>query len=152
MPDVDLTIGPAGTPDLEDAVDPYNPFVDDDELDGLDADPDAGVEPVQLIGEEQVRLFLEGLVSNALHYSLTKSGSPARAAELWKLTARDLDELTPPFTRIVNRVPRLQGAVRRGDELYVLLYLAGWTTRNTRALAELRELEQLQDEPAQEGT
>lgn len=48
----------------------------------------------------------------------------------WLFTERELNDLTPPLTRIVNARPQLRAAAARGDEVTVAVQLAGFTGRN----------------------
>lgn len=50
-------------------------------------------------------------------------------------TDRELDDLTPPLTRIINRRPALREALENGDELAVIAHLGGWAARNHLAKA-----------------
>jgi hypothetical protein len=59
--------------------------------------------------------------------------------EHWKFTERELDDLTPPLTRIVNARPQLRAAAARGDELTVLVQLLGYGGRNVLAAHEARK-------------
>lgn len=58
--------------------------------------------------------------------------------EHWEFTDRELDQLTPPLTRWINRQPRLRRAVAHGDELAVGLALAGYAGRNITAGQQAR--------------
>lgn len=67
----------------------------------------------------------------------------------WRFTSRELDDLTPPVARIINRRPQLRRAVQAGDEITVAIQLAGYVGRNVadgaRARAARNEEEELID-------
>lgn len=106
--------------------------------------PDGGV--LAAIEERQVR-------------DLLRSGSGLLGVLLgmeeverhWRLTADELDALTPPLTRIVNRTPRLMIAVQHGDEATVAIELARYAGRNIDLARRAKEAQRERERQA-EGT
>jgi len=56
----------------------------------------------------------------------------------WTFSQREIDDLAPPLTRIINRRPKLRAAVARGDEAAVAIVLAGYGGRHVAAGAAAR--------------
>lgn len=48
----------------------------------------------------------------------------------WRFTADELDDLTPPLTRMVNASPRLKAIVARSDALSLAIVLSRYGLRN----------------------
>lgn len=71
----------------------------------------------------------------------------ADVAGNWRFTETELDDLTPPLTRIANRRPAIQHALARGDELTVAIQLLGYTGRNVADAAAARHARQLLEDP-----
>jgi hypothetical protein len=62
--------------------------------------------------------------------------------EHWCFTDRELDDLTPPVTAIINRRPKLRAAMARSDEAAVAIVMAGYLGRNIddgRMAKEIRD-------------
>lgn len=119
----DLTVGPPTPPQV--GVD-----VGDAEAYELD---DVGVD-VPHVDEAMVRALVAGM-GNAANYVAGDDDVP----ELWRFTDRELDDLIPPLTRIINRRPALRQAVIRGDEMAVAIVLAGYAGRNYADLKAAQE-------------
>lgn len=108
---IDLTVGPPAPPEVR-------------------AIPGDRAELVELeeapqVDESVVRGLLKGL-GGALGHVLGDDD----VADHWRFTDRELEDLTPPVTRIVNRNNRLRRAVMKGDSITVALTLAGYAGRN----------------------
>ncbi len=116
---VDLTIGAPSPPEVE----PNN----DDALygDEMLIDDDGELVNAPQVDESIVRTALRS-VAGVASYTLGRDD----VDEHWQFTARELDDLTPPLTRIINRRPQLRAAVARGDEAAVAIVLASYTGRN----------------------
>jgi hypothetical protein len=114
VPQVDVDELDATAPGFGDA-----PRFDDDELG-----------PVPVITPAQVRDILDG-AGRAFSVPPLHLGIPG----LWRFTPDELDGLAPPLTRIVNRRPALARAVAKGDEVLVLLQLAGYFGRRGDVIA-----------------
>jgi hypothetical protein len=125
---VDLTVGPPAPPEVR------NPPAGDDRAELLED------EHVPHVDESMVRSLLSGLGGTVGHLA----GDQDVVAH-WRFTGQELDDLTPPLTRIVNRNTGLRRAVIKGDEMAVALVLAGYLGRNVadgkRARDHRRELE-----------
>lgn len=140
--DVDLSVAAPEAPEVE-----ARPITDDPDagpsLEDLELEPAGPVEPVT---EDTVRMMLRGL-GGAMH------GAGAQLAPddpaFLTFTEPELDQLTPPLTAVVNRRPRLQAAVARGDQLSLMLALAGWTGRNIASYQRHTAQENTADEPNQ---
>jgi hypothetical protein len=133
---LDLTIAPPGTPEVD--VEPGA----DDEL--LDYELNDGA-PVAVVTEAQVRDILDG-AGRALSVPPLNMGVP----ELWKFSKDELDGLTPPLTRVVNKRPPLARAVAKGDEVFVLLQLAAYLGKRGDLLVESRRMAR-EEAPADVG-
>lgn len=107
----DLTIGPPAPPEVRTAPGERSELI---ELE----------EPPQ-VDESVVRGLLKG-IGGALGHVVGDDD----VADHWRFTERELDDLTPPLTRIVNRNSRLRRAVIKGDTLTVAIVLAGYAGRN----------------------
>lgn len=136
--DADLSIGAPGAPQV-------NTEAGDEPAEALEAPPEL-VE----VSEEQVRSVL-GAAGLGLNYVLGDED----VHEHWQFTERELDQLTPPLTRYVNRRPKLREAVLRSDEITIAVVLAEWAGRNVadwRTAREARSDEDVEDEaPGAEG-
>jgi hypothetical protein len=110
-PVADLTVGKAPPPEVR-PPDPGRP-------------PEIVDEDVPQVDETVVRTMLRA-VGGGLGYSLGDEDVP----EHWRFTERELDDLTPPLTRIVNRNAKLRRAVIRGDEMAVMVAVGGYMGRN----------------------
>jgi hypothetical protein len=122
---VDVTVGPPPRPETqagtgEDAAAAFEP-VDDVQL-------------VPEVDERTVRALLQGL-----GYAASTIGADEDVPDQWKFTATELDGLTPPLTRIINRRPKWRAAVARGDEAVVVMILASYGGRNVQAGREAKE-------------
>jgi hypothetical protein len=85
------------------------------------------------VAEVVVRGLLAGIGAAA-----STLAAPPELPEAWRFTARELDDLTPPLTRIINARPALRRAVHRGDHLSVAIQLAAYAGRNVNDLRQLR--------------
>jgi hypothetical protein len=135
MGDADLTIGAPGPVEVD------GDRIEDDATGWTDtpAGDVLGGELLPDVAPEVVR----GIVS-----TLGKVASRSRLADIdvddhWEFTDRELDDLTPPLTRIVNRRPALKRAVMHGDEAIVAVALAGYLGRN---FADAREAKEARDD------
>lgn len=124
-PVADLSIGAPGPVEVAEGAATVDDEPAGDELQG-DELAGAVVDLTPAITEAQVRAFLEaaGGVANQL------GRDELYAPDVWRLTKSELDNLTPPLTRIINRRPALKRAVERGDEAFVALLLAQYAGRN----------------------
>ncbi|MGH9042681.1 MAG: hypothetical protein ACRDZ3_20895 [Acidimicrobiia bacterium] len=111
----DLTVGPAPPPEVR-APAPGEGLVDDVVL--LE-------ESVPQVDETVVRSMLRA-VGGGLGYGLGDEDVP----DHWRFTEGELDDLTPPLTRVINRNAKLRRAVIRGDEMAVGVVVAGYVGRN----------------------
>jgi hypothetical protein len=112
-------------------------FDDDDE----DVEPSAaaagnGTRPldVDAVEAEDVRALLEGL-GEMLHLAI---GDPD-VRDHWRLDDDELDALTRPMTRIVNRRPKLKKFVQHGDGFLVLMHTTTYVSRNLDDTNEARK-------------
>ncbi len=64
--------------------------------------------------------------------------APPELPAAWRFTPAELDDLTPPLTRIINARPALRRAVHRGDHLSVAIQLSAYIGRNVNDLRHLR--------------
>jgi hypothetical protein len=110
--DLDLTIGPPGAPEVDVEAADVDEHQDYELGDGT---------PAPVISEKQVRDILDG-AGRAFSLPPMNLG----VADLWKFSSDELDGLTPPLTRVINKRPRLARAVAKGDEVFVLLQLVGY--------------------------
>lgn len=126
---VDLSVGPPPAPETKAESGPSS-----------DAPPFA--EPVEAelvpeVDETVVRALLKGL-----GHAASAVGADEDVPDQWKFTDAELDSVTPPLTRIINRRPKWRAAVARGDEAVVVLVLASYGGRNVadgRRAKEARE-------------
>ena len=65
---------------------------------------------------------------------------PGRAwiADAWAFTDDELDALTPPVTRIINRRPALRALAHKSDPLAVAFALGRYSLRNVAEIADVR--------------
>lgn len=134
----DLSVGPPGTPEVRAAGD--DDYLGAEPTDGaavlLDPPP-AAVDPLV------VRGLLEGMGRG-----LGAVAGHDQVDAHWHFTPTELDQLagTPgapgALTRWINRQPRLQAAVARGDEALIVFTLATYTGRNVQALRMARQEEE----------
>ncbi len=116
-PTVDLTIGAPGTPDVS------------TETETLSYDDVMAVEEeAPLVNESLVRGLLKG-VGSAANTTIGRDD----VEDHWKFDDDELDQLTPPLTRIINKRPKLRQAIARGDEAIIAMVLANYTGRNIAA-------------------
>lgn len=126
MPVADLSIGAPGTPETE-AI----PGALADEL----GEDDLLLEDAPHVDEALVEGLLRSL-GGGLEYV---AGDPD-VPEHWRFTDRELRDVVPPLTRIINRRPQLRRAVARGDEMAVAIVLAGYAGRNVAAGQAAKEV------------
>jgi hypothetical protein len=124
---VDLTVGPPPRPETQ--AEPGDSAGDAPSF----AEP-VDAELVPPVDEAVVRNLLKGLGWSA-NVVLADDDVP----EQWKFTDSELDGLTPPLTRIINRRPKWRAAVARGDEAVVVMILAGYGGRNVEAGRKARK-------------
>lgn len=135
---VDLTVGPPPRPETE--AEPGAPS--DTPLFAEPAEP----ELVPPVDEAVVRGLVKGLGSVA-HVIAGDDD----VEDHWQFTDAELDGVTPPLTRIINRRPKWRAAVARGDEATVLLILASYGGRNVEAGRKAREERELDGQPGEAG-
>jgi len=128
----DLTVGPAPIPSVR-PQDPPGPG------DGLLPE-----EPVPQVDESVVRMSLQAL-GGLLSYPLADDD----VVDHWRFTVRELDDLTPPLTRIVNRNARLRRAVIRGDEMALAVAFGGYVGRNITDGSKARKVRRERDGEAE---
>lgn len=140
MAEISLGIAPPETDDYNETDE--IPVTDlGDRSPALDPEP-APVQPAPEIPEPVIRALLAsagGLVA------MSPLADPDVAGN-WRFTDTELDDLTPPLTRIANRRPAIQQALARGDELTVAIQLLGYTGRNVADAAAARHARQLLEE------
>lgn len=125
---IDLTIGPPAPPEVRTAPGERHELVE--------------LEEAPQVDESVVRGLLKG-IGGTLGYALGDDD----VADHWRFTDRELDDLTPPVTRIVNRNNKLRRAVMKGDEIAVAIALAGYAGRNVDlARAARKERDELAGE------
>jgi hypothetical protein len=124
---VDLSIGPPPRPETQAAP-------GESEGDGPSFGEPVDAELVPEVDERTVRNLLKGLGWSA-NVVLADDDVP----DQWKFTDSELDGLTPPLTRIINRRPKWRAAVARGDEAIVMMILAGYGGRNVEAGRKARK-------------
>lgn len=133
----DLSIGAPRTPEVE--AEPIGIHVGDqvgpELLDDLEVVP-----PV----DESVVRGLLGSIGGGIGYVAGDDD----VADHWRFTRQELDDLTPPLTRIINRRARLRRAVMHGDEATVAVLLAGYTGRNVAAGQVAKEARNERDREA----
>jgi hypothetical protein len=114
MPKQTLTIGAPGEPQVQ---------VDEKKSQSTAVDNKPEI-PAEL-EEGMVRGVLKamGSAGNAI-------GHDEDVPNQWKFTDAELDGLTPPLTRYINRIPKLREAVVKGDQLTIAMYLGGYLGRN----------------------
>jgi hypothetical protein len=138
----------AGTLDLsaQDDPRPDAPAPDDYGLPGGDSRLFAG-EPEGLpadvaeapeVDEATVRQWLD-LAGLGLNWTLP--GRNYGVADAWRMTQRDLDEIAPPATRILNRHPWLRAVATRADvDAFTLAAaVAGYGFRNGVEVLQARK-------------
>lgn len=124
----DLTIGPPAPPEVRTAPGERSELVELDEPAHVD--------------ESVVRGLLKG-IGGALGHVVGDED----VGDHWRFTERELDDLTPPVTRIVNRNSGLRRAVMKGDSITVAITLAGYAGRNVDlARAARKERDELAGE------
>lgn len=121
MAEADLSIGAPDAPQLvEEAYDEHFDATDD-------------LIDVPEVDENTVKGLL-ALIGSGASVLVADPDVP----DQWSFTERELSDLAPPLTRIINRRPKLRQAVARGDEAAVVLVLAGYGGRNLAAGATAR--------------
>lgn len=135
MPVADLSVGPPAAPEVE-----VVSGLDDGTLAGDDF---AELEAAPHVDESMVRTLLKSM-GGGLGYALGDDDVP----DHWRFSDRELDDLTPPLTRIINRRPKWRQAVARGDEMAVAIVLAGYTGRNLTAGRQAQEARNERDREA----
>lgn len=107
----DLTIGPPSPPEVRTAPGERAQIVE--------------LEDAPQVDENGVRILVKG-IGGALGQFLGDDD----VADHWRFTDKELDDLVPPLTRIVNRNNRLRRAVLKGDSITVAVHMAGYAGRN----------------------
>ena len=143
----DLSVGAPGVPEVRAAGDDdYLGAADDGGTVLIDTPASVAVDPLV------VRGLLEGVGRGA---GMVAGHDQVDAH--WHFTPAELDQLAGTtaapgaLTRWINRQPRLQAAVARGDEALIFFTLATYTGRNVQALREARQEERHDDELAEAG-
>jgi hypothetical protein len=99
--------------------------------DDVDAPPPVFEDPVLLeVAPEVPEPVVRGLLASAGTILGMSPLADPDVEDHWSFTERELDDLTPPLTRMVNARPQLRAAAARGDELTVLVQLLGYGGRN----------------------
>jgi len=125
---LELGIGAPGEPevDLE--------GVDLEEHLGADDEPDAELVAVE-VSELTVRAALAA-VGGLMGFAL----GDRRIPDHWRFTDSELDDLTPPVTRIVNRNPRLARYVAHADAAAAGLVIVRYALRNFDLAKQAKEI------------
>lgn len=126
----DLTVGPAPPPEIRQPVAGEEPV----DLSLVDE------EPVPPVDETMVRSALMAC-GGALGFVVGDEDVPGH----WRFTKDELDQLTPPMTRIVNRNVKLRRAVIRGDEMTVAVGLGTYMGRNVRDAQRAKKVRRERD-------
>jgi hypothetical protein len=134
-PVADLTVGPPPAP----SVRPRDPADVPGPPDGALAE-----ELVPQVDESVVRMSLQAF-GGLLSYPLADDD----VVDHWRFTERELDDLTPPLTRIVNRNAKLRRAVIRGDEMAVAVAFGGYVGRNMTEGHKARKVRRERDGEAE---
>jgi hypothetical protein len=121
----DLRVGAPGTPEVE--VESGTDFHDDGLFDVEDVAPE--VDPS----------IVRGLLASMGTLVANSRLADDDVEDHWRFTDRELDDLTPPLTRIVNRRPKLRRAIQHGDEMTVAVQLAGYVGRNLEDRRQAKE-------------
>lgn len=129
----DLTVGPAPIPSVR-PQDPAPGPVDGALLE----------EAVPQVDESVVRMSLQAL-GGLLGYPLGDED----VVDHWRFTEQELNDLTPPLTRIVNRNARLRRAVIRGDEMALAVAFGGYAGRNITDGSKARKVRRERDGEAE---
>lgn len=98
----------------------------------------AGPEPeAPEVAEATVRQYLD-LVGLGLNYTLP--GRNYGIEDAWRMDAQDLDTMTPPATRILNRRPALRAIAARADvdAVTLLAALARYAFTNAAEVVQAR--------------
>lgn len=121
----DLTVGRPGIPQVD--ADPSAP--------GPELVEDLVVDDAPHVDEAMVRTLVSGLGG-------VVAASPVADDDVedhWRFTDRELDDLVPPLTRVINRRPQLRRAVAKGDEAAIAFVLGTYLNRNVSAAAAARK-------------
>lgn len=129
-PKIDLTISPPSPPEVE-------PSSADGSPGAVPPDVEAEVVNAPQVDEAVVRTLLKAF-SGVTSYAVGRDD----VVDHWKFTNQELDDLTPPLTRYINRRPKLRAAVARGDEAAIGMVLASYTGRNIAAGQTARKAEE----------
>lgn len=128
----DLTVGPPPAP----SVRPQEPAPGP--LDGA-----ALEEAVPQVDESAVRLCLQAL-GGLLAWDVLPLADEDVAGH-WRFTEQELNDLTPPLTRIVNRNVRLRRAVIQGDQMAIAVAFGGYVGRNMTDGSRARKVRRERD-------
>lgn len=109
-----LTVGPPPTPEVE-----STPGA------SVDTTPEVPTVAAPEVDESVIRTMLKSL-SNVASFTIGND----EIENHWRFTDREIDDISPPLTRMINRRPAARAAVVRGDEASVALVLASYTGRN----------------------
>ena len=125
----DLVVGPPGLPELDpSAIADHPEAAPEPSGVGLQEDPE--------VPEAAVRAALAAAGGLAGHWMGDK-----RVPGHWRFTADELDDMTPPVTRMVNGNPRLRAVVGRVDALTAGMVLIRYITRNLALTPQEEDLE-----------
>ena len=94
------------------------------------------------LGEAEVDLVEVAEIAEALRVIGETAHAAAGHPEIpdhWAFTDREIDQLAPPVTALVNRHAGARALAQRSPELAVTLVLGRWTVRNVRLSAAIRE-------------
>lgn len=119
-----FTVGDPGVPEVD-----VEALADDTDLGEALSDD----EPAE-VTEVQVRAVLAA-GGRGLGYVAGHPDVPNH----WHFTDDELDELTPPVTRYVNRSALLRRAVGRSDFLTIVMAMGIYTSRNIEDLRDAKE-------------
>lgn len=119
-------MGPPGLPELDPSALAEQP----------DPTPEPGDEESPEVPEAAVRAALAAAGGLVGHFAGDK-----RVQGHWRFTAEELDDLTPPVTRMVNANPTLRRVVGRADALTAGMVLIRYITRNLALVPKEEDLE-----------
>lgn len=122
--DLDLSVGEPPAPDIDETLPDDDPFAGWG--DG-DTPPEAAPAP-SVVTEAQVRALLAA-GGRGLGSVVGDDDVPGH----WHFTDDELDAITPPLTRAVNRSPRLVRAVEQSDTAVIAVTLGAYGWRNIDA-------------------
>lgn len=94
-------------------------------------------EEIPTVDEGTVRSILAGLGNMASLIDRVEG-----ADDLWRFTDAELDQLTPPITRLANRNATLRRALLHGDYIVIAMGLSQYAVRNVSTRKEATRAQQ----------